>query len=157
LAETGDRAGSLEAIKRAVEIREQLAKENFSAHGPNLAVSLSNLSVDLAKTGDRLGGLVAIQRAVEIREQLAKENFNAYGEDLCLSLCIHFFDIEQDMGLLNRLWQVHQQIKHFTHPYFEGSFATEVERMLAKLREQGDEVLVAKLQEIHDALTKPQA
>jgi DNA polymerase III delta prime subunit len=86
LAESGDRAGGLEAIRRSVEIYEQLAEGNFAAYGPDLAMSLTNLSVDLAESGDRAGGLEAIRRAVEIREGLAEGNFAAYGPDLARSL-----------------------------------------------------------------------
>ncbi|MGB0723764.1 MAG: hypothetical protein ACPGU7_15355, partial [Gammaproteobacteria bacterium] len=62
----------LDAIRRAVEIRETLAQDNFAAYGPDLAQSLNNLSVHLAESGDRQGGLDAIRRAVEIIKPFAK-------------------------------------------------------------------------------------
>jgi hypothetical protein len=71
--ESGDRPGGLAAIRRAVEIREQLAKENFPACAHDLAQSLNNLSIGLAQSGDRPGGLAAIYRAVNIREQLESD------------------------------------------------------------------------------------
>jgi len=86
LAQAGDRAAGLAAIQRAVEIYEQLAKDNFAAYGPDLASSLNNLSNCLAQAGERAKGLAAIQRAVQICEQLAKDNFAAYGPDLAMSL-----------------------------------------------------------------------
>ena len=83
---SGDQAAGLAAIRRAVEIREKLALDNFAAHGANLASSLNNLSVDLAESGDQAAGLAAVRRAVEIREKLAQDNFAAYGADLASSL-----------------------------------------------------------------------
>lgn len=82
----GDRKGALAPARESVEIREKLAAENFAAHAPDLATSLSNLSGRLAESGDRAGGLTAIRRAVGIREQLAAENFAAYAPDLAASL-----------------------------------------------------------------------
>lgn len=152
----GDINSSLEKNRQSAEILKQLYLENNVIYGPRYALSLDSLSVCLFKIGDNDGGLEAIQRAVEIREQIAKENFSAYGEDLCISLFNQFFYFKKDISLLNKLWQVHQQIKHFSDPYFEGSFAAQVENMLTELREQGDNAMVAKLQEIHDTLTKPQ-
>jgi hypothetical protein len=67
---------------------ERLAEANFAAYGPDLAMSLNNLSLHLAESGDRAGGLEAIRRAVEIYEGLAEENFAAYGPDLARSLAV---------------------------------------------------------------------
>lgn len=86
LTESGDRAASLAAIQRAVEIREQLAKANFVAYGPELAPSLSTLSNRLTECGDRATGLEAIRRAVEIHEWLAEVDFEFYGPGLGRSL-----------------------------------------------------------------------
>ncbi|MEO6422699.1 MAG: toll/interleukin-1 receptor domain-containing protein [Candidatus Nitrotoga sp.] len=86
LAASGEREAALQAIKRAVDICKQLAKENFAAFGPDLARSLNTLSNRQADNGEREAALQAIKRAVDIREQLAKENFAAYGPDLAKSL-----------------------------------------------------------------------
>ena len=72
--------------RRAVEIREQLARENPAAYLPDLAMSLNNLASFLSETGDRQGALAPARRAVEIREQLARENPAAYLPDLAMSL-----------------------------------------------------------------------
>ncbi|SEO10463.1 Tetratricopeptide repeat-containing protein [Nitrosospira multiformis] len=86
LGESGERAAALQAIRRAVEIHEQLAKDNFTAYGPDLARSLNNLSVQLSASGERAPGLQVSRRAVEIYEQLAADNFAAYGPGLALGL-----------------------------------------------------------------------
>ncbi|MEN8129332.1 MAG: tetratricopeptide repeat protein [Pseudomonadota bacterium] len=86
LSKTGDTAGALEAIQRAVNIWEVLAKENFSVFGPDLAKSLDMLCLDLSKTGDKAGALKAIQRAVNIWEKLPKENVSFYFSDFGISL-----------------------------------------------------------------------
>jgi hypothetical protein len=69
-----------------VEIYEQLARENFAAYAPDLALSLNNLSVRLAESGERASGLAASRRAVEIHEQLVRENFAAFAPKLAASL-----------------------------------------------------------------------
>ncbi len=93
LAENGDQEAGLEAIQRAVTIREKLAQDNFAAYGPDLPMSLSNLSNFLADSGDRKAGLEAIQRAVGIYEKLAQDNVAAYGPNLagCLAILANFY------------------------------------------------------------------
>ncbi len=86
LSETGDRAGALEPARRAVEIREQLARENPAAYLPGLANSLNNLAALLSGTGDRAGALEPARRAVEINEQLAGANPAAHLPGLATSL-----------------------------------------------------------------------
>ena len=86
LADAGQREQGLAAIRRAVEIREKLAAENFAAYAPDLAGSLNNLSNHLAEAGQREQGLAAIRRAVDIYEKLAAENFAAYAPALASSL-----------------------------------------------------------------------
>lgn len=157
LTEKGDFVGGLKISKEAVVLYEQLAKENFRAYGSDLAMSLYNLAIHMKTNEDQSGGLSAIEKATKIYGSLANENFNAFGEDLCLSLYVIFFAFEQDFDYLNQLWDTYQKVNHFTNPNFKVEFPTEVKNMLAKLREQGDDTMVAKLQEIHDALTKPQA
>src|SRR5262249_16189399 len=76
------------AIRRAVDIYEALAKENFALYAPALATSLNNLSNRLPESGDRAGGLAAIRRAVEIREAPAEEDFAVYAPDLARSLYV---------------------------------------------------------------------
>jgi hypothetical protein len=83
---TGDRLAALNAAKRANQILEQLAQEDFAAHAPDLASNLNNLSVDLAEAGERAQGLVAIRRAVDIRGKLAQDNFAAHAPALASSL-----------------------------------------------------------------------
>ena len=66
LAESGDRAGGLKAIERAVEIREELAAENFAAYAPDLAMSLNILSNRLQEHGDMEEAITTVQRAIEL-------------------------------------------------------------------------------------------
>jgi hypothetical protein len=63
-----------------------LAAGNAAAHEPDLANSLSNLSVDLAEAGRRKEGLAAIEEAVTMRRRLAAGNAAAYEPDLARSL-----------------------------------------------------------------------
>jgi hypothetical protein len=64
--ESGDRPGGLAAIRRAVEIREQLANDNFAAHAPALAGSLNNLSNRLVESDQRQQAMAVITRAIEL-------------------------------------------------------------------------------------------
>jgi hypothetical protein len=86
LAEVGRRTEALAANELAVQIREDLARQNFAAYGTDLAMSLNNWSIRLAEAGQRTEALAAIERAVQIREDLARQNFAAYGPDLASSL-----------------------------------------------------------------------
>jgi two-component sensor histidine kinase len=86
LAEQGDRAGALVAIRRASEIYESLFRQNSAVYGPHLATSLNNLSLRLAAQGDRAGALAESQRAVTIYEDLSQQNVGAYLSDLAKSL-----------------------------------------------------------------------
>jgi hypothetical protein len=63
LAESGEGVAGLEAIRRAVEIGEKLAGDNFAVYGPHLTKSLKNLSVHLTRLGK-------VEEAKEIRTQL---------------------------------------------------------------------------------------
>ena len=91
LSERGEKEGAFAAIRRAVEIYEELAEENSTIYGPGLASSLHNLSVCLVEKGDNEGALEAIQRAVAIREKLAEENRTTCKLGLASSLHILSF------------------------------------------------------------------
>ena len=74
LAESGERAEGLAAIKRSVEIREQLAAENFAAYAPDLAGGLGNLSNRLAEAGDLAGAISNLERAITLIQDFAIPN-----------------------------------------------------------------------------------
>jgi len=67
-------------------MRYRLAEENPAAFNPSLAMSLNNLSVQLADVGDREGALTAIREAVGIYRGLAEKNPAAFNPDLAMSL-----------------------------------------------------------------------
>ena len=64
----------------------RLAAANPAAYEPDLAMSLNNLSVDLADAGRRDEALTASQDAAKIRRRLAAANPAAYEPDLAMSL-----------------------------------------------------------------------
>jgi tetratricopeptide (TPR) repeat protein len=68
LAASGDRAGALAAIRRAVAIFEDLAAREPAAYAPDLARSLYNLALRLAQGGE---GEEARALARQARELLA--------------------------------------------------------------------------------------
>ena len=88
MAESGDRAGALDAVREAVTIRRRLAQANPAAYEPNLATSINNLANRLSETGDRAGALDVAREAVTIRRRLAQANPAAYEPDLAKSLCV---------------------------------------------------------------------
>jgi tetratricopeptide (TPR) repeat protein len=66
LAEEGDRAGALEATRRAVAIREALAEREPAAYQPVLAGSLFNLALLLDEGGERDEALTLATRARDL-------------------------------------------------------------------------------------------
>lgn len=72
LAESGQREQGLAAIRRSVEVREQLAEQNVAAYAPDLAGSLNNLSVHLAESSEISNALSNSERAVEQIKPFAK-------------------------------------------------------------------------------------
>ncbi len=99
-ADSGDWDGSLKAIRRAVEIYEGLAKEDFATYGQSLAASLNNLSNILSDTGDRGRALKAIWRAVKLDERCVRGNSAANRSNLASSL----------ISLSNRLGESGNQV-----------------------------------------------
>jgi tetratricopeptide (TPR) repeat protein len=67
-------------------MRRRLAQANPAAYEPDLALSLSNLSVRLAAVGRREEGLAAIQDAVEVRRRLAEARPHIFLADLAEAL-----------------------------------------------------------------------
>ncbi|QTD96411.1 tetratricopeptide repeat protein [Streptomyces cyanogenus] len=68
------------------QANHRLAQDNPAAYEPELARSLSNLSIRLAEVGRRSEALTAAEDAVEIRRRLAADNPPAYEPDLAASL-----------------------------------------------------------------------
>ena len=62
----------------AVEIREELARDNPAAYRPDLTMSLDNLAYRLSEWGDRQGAVALARRAAEIYEGLSLNNPAAY-------------------------------------------------------------------------------
>ncbi len=73
LAESGERAEGLAAIRRAVAIREQLAEGNFAAYGPDLAQSLAVLSMRQREAGEDEEARASLERARAAVEPFAVE------------------------------------------------------------------------------------
>ncbi|MEU5757029.1 hypothetical protein ABZ775_33555, partial [Streptomyces sp. NPDC047829] len=74
--------------QEAVEIRRRLAQDNPAAHEPNLATSLTNLSVRLAKAGRHGDALTTTAEAVKIYRRLAQDNPAAHEPNLATSLAV---------------------------------------------------------------------
>jgi tetratricopeptide (TPR) repeat protein len=67
LADAGDGAAALAAIRDAVELDRRLAAASPARFEPELAQSLNNLSIRLAEAGEGAAALAAIEEAVAIR------------------------------------------------------------------------------------------
>ena len=143
MAKLGQREQGLEAIRRAVEIREQLAKQNFAAYAPDLAQSLNNLSNCLAESGERKQGLEAIRRAVEISEQLAEQNFEVYAPDLAGSL--NNFSIrlaesgehKQGLEAIHRAVEIREQLAEQNFAAYSPDLAASLTNLSNRLAESG--------------------
>jgi hypothetical protein len=68
LAETGESANGLVAIRRAVEMYESLARESFATHGSDLADSLRRWAKQIVKVSDipELEGGSLFERALDL-------------------------------------------------------------------------------------------
>ena len=86
LADAGDGAGALAAIREALETYRRLAASNPARFEPDLATSLNNLSVCLSEAGEGAEALVAIRDAVETYRRLAASNPARFEPDLAMSL-----------------------------------------------------------------------
>ncbi len=86
LDSSGDGAGSLAAIREAVELYRALAQDNPAQFAPDLSLSLNTLSNALSETGDPAGALATSREAMEIRRALARENPERFAPSLALSL-----------------------------------------------------------------------
>ncbi|WP_165396273.1 tetratricopeptide repeat protein [Streptomyces sp. F001] len=86
LAGVGRREEALDAVTRAVEIRQTLAEQRPDAFLPDLASALNNQSVRLADLGRREEALDAVTRAVEIYQTLAEQRPDAFLPDLASAL-----------------------------------------------------------------------
>jgi tetratricopeptide (TPR) repeat protein len=75
----GDRLRALEAVRRAVEIRERLAQENPLRDGPDLTKSLLNLAHCLEESGQ-------ISEAVTVYERLVRQRPGSFEPSLAGSL-----------------------------------------------------------------------
>ena len=156
LGESGDRVAGLKAIRRAVEIQEQLGTDRFAAYGPDLARSLNNLSNRLAESGDRAAALQAIRRAVEIREQLVRENFAAYGADLARSLnnlslrLAESGDWAAGLQAIRRAVEIYEQLAADNFAVYGADLARSLNNLSLRLAESGDRA--AGLQAIRRAV-----
>ncbi|NED03818.1 tetratricopeptide repeat protein, partial [Streptomyces sp. SID6648] len=87
LASLGRREEALDAVTRAVEIRETLAAQQPDAFLPDLASSLNNQSIRLSDLGHREEALNAVTRAVETYQSLTeKQQPNAFSPKLAMAL-----------------------------------------------------------------------
>lgn len=66
LAESGDRAGGLAAIQRAVDIYRPFIDENFAAFAPNGVKYLSHLAIRLSESGDATDAAEAAALRAEV-------------------------------------------------------------------------------------------
>jgi hypothetical protein len=76
----------LAAVEVAVRVWRRLASADPAAYEPDLALSLHNLSINLAVAGRWQEGLAAIEEAVRVRRRLASADPAAYEPDLATSL-----------------------------------------------------------------------
>ena len=74
----GDTAAAMEAIAKAVKIREKLAKENPAKFLPDLATSLGVRGDILMQTGDSDQAVTYYLRAIEILAPFAEQYPNSF-------------------------------------------------------------------------------
>ena len=72
--------------KRALDIRERLAKENPITYEPDVAITLNNLAVLYSEINDYSLAETTYKRALDIRERLAEENPSTYKSDVAMTL-----------------------------------------------------------------------
>ena len=127
----------------AVRNYEQLAQDNFAAHGPALASSLNNLSIRLGDAGRRAEGLAAIERAVAIREQLAQDNFFAYGPALAMSLNNLSIDLgdagrhAEGLAAIERAVAIYEQLAADNFAAYGPALAMSLNNLSVRLAESG--------------------
>ena len=107
----------MDAYKRALEIRERLAKENPETYDPDVAMTLNNLAVLYSDQNDFTVAMDAYKRALEIREQLAKGNPQCFELDLSNTLLAYGLcklqngDIETGTTQIVRAGQIAKEYK----------------------------------------------
>jgi hypothetical protein len=74
LAEVGNRAGAVEASRRAVEVYRHLTHSSPVHHQPMLAGSLQTLAVRLSEAGDAAGARAAMEEVIALQRPYAKYN-----------------------------------------------------------------------------------
>ncbi|WCN09982.1 ATP-binding protein [Marinomonas mediterranea] len=86
LDDLGNTQLSLEYIKRAVTVSENLMAKDYFTYAPSLALNLNNLSNSLYAVGDIDGSISASQYSIHIRKQLFDKEPSVYGIQLARSL-----------------------------------------------------------------------
>jgi predicted ATP-binding protein involved in virulence len=119
------------AIQQATTIYDELAKQNYAAHAPNLAKTLNNLAVHLENQADIAGALAAIQRAVGIFEALAPQNPVVHNPSYATSLAI-FASLTNDPSAITTLQRAISLISPYILPNTE--YEKWHDEMQAKLR-----------------------
>ncbi len=146
LANTGDHAGALEAIKDAVEILRRLAEDNPASFEPDLAQSLNNLSNGLSDTGNTAGALKAIKEAVEIRRRLAVDNPVRFELDLAQSLnnlSNRLSNAGDNTGALAAIKQgaeIYRRLAEDNPARFEPDLASSLNNLSSCLGDAGDDL-----------------
>jgi N-glycosylase/DNA lyase len=145
-AKAGEHEQSLAVIRRAVEIREKLAQDNFAAYSPGLASSLSMLSLSLDAAGERVQGLAAIRRAVEICEKLAQDNFATYAPNLAFILnnlstsLAESGEREQGLAAIRRAVEIHEKLAQDNFAIYAPDLAMSLNNLANRLGEAGEHV-----------------
>ena len=86
LADMGEPQEALTAVKKAVALYQQLARERPGEFLPDLAMALNNESNRLAEVGQPQEALAAIKAAVAIYQPLARERPGEFLPDLAMAL-----------------------------------------------------------------------
>jgi hypothetical protein len=144
LANVGDSAGALAAIREALAIHRRLASANPARFEPDVAMSLNTLSLLLTDAGDSAGALVAIREASAIYRRLANANPARFEPDLamCLNnLSNRLTDARDSAGALAAIREasaIYRRLVQANPARFEPDLARSLINLSNRLDDAGD-------------------
>ncbi len=151
LSAAGENADALEAIGKAVEIRQRLATDDPARFEPALAGSLNNLSNCIGEAGENADALEAIRQAVEIYKRLAHANPARFEPALALSLnnlsgrLDNAGENADSLEAIRHSVEIHQRLAEANLARFETDFASSLNNLSADLSDAGENAAALKV------------
>ncbi len=144
LAEAGDGAGALEAIRESVDIDRRMAAANPARFEPELVSSLNNLSVRLSEAGDGARALEAIREAAEACRRLVAANPARFEPELATTLnnlSVHLGEAGDAAGALEAIREaveIRRRLAAANPARFEPDLAQCLNNLSSDLSKAGD-------------------